>query len=110
MVVTVTETRDTYRHTVVSTGAGSTCGGAPSFETGSGTQWLVEAVQTVTTTCEILPMTGTVELPELGTVTVYAGSGGGSICTDDVTASRVIEPVTDDAFILAIELVDYAGE
>jgi len=70
----------------------------------------VEKVQTVTETCEILPMTGTVELPELGTVTVYAGSGGGSICTEDALASRVIAPVTDDAFMLAIELVDYEGE
>jgi len=99
-----------YRHTVVPGGTGSECGGSDSFETGAGTQWLVEKVQTVTETCEILPMTGTVELPELGTVTVYAGSGGGSICTEDALASRVITPVTKDAFILAIELVDYEGE
>lgn len=110
MLFTVTETRDTYRHTVVATGSGSTCGGSPSFETGIGTQWLVEKVTTTTNTCEILPMTGTVRMPELGTVTVYSGSGGGIICTEDALASRTIEPVTDDAFILPVPLVDYTGE
>lgn len=112
MLFSVVETRETYRHTVVAGGTGSECGGSDSFENGfgSGTQWLVEKVQTVTETCEILPMTGTVELPELGTVTVYAGSGGGSICTEDALASRVIAHVTEDAFMLAIELVDYEGE
>jgi len=110
MLFSVVETRETYRHTVVPGGTGSECGGSDSFETGAGTQWLVEKVQTVTETCEILPMTGTVELPELGTVTVYAGSGGGSICTEDALASRVITHVTEDAFMLSIELVDYEGE
>lgn len=110
MLFSVTETRDTYRHTVVAAGSGTDCGGSDAYETGSGTQWLVEQVHTVDETCEILPMNGTVELPELGTVTVYAGSGGSSICTDDVVASRVIAPVTEDAFILNVELVDFDGE
>lgn len=104
MLFAVSETRETYRHTVVPTGSGSECGGTDAYETGAGTQWLVEKITETTNTCEILDANGTVPLPELGTVTVYAAAAGGGVCTEDALASRVIEPVTVDAFILTIPL------
>lgn len=109
----VQETRAFDRATVVAAGAGSDCAGLTAYPLPSGQEWLVESISVTTTSCEILPMQGQVEIPELGTVTIYGAqntAGGGSICTASTDVARVITPVNDDAFILPIELVDYAGE
>jgi hypothetical protein len=70
----------------------------------------VETITETTSTCEILPMQGTVEMPELGTVTVFGALRSGTVCTASTDTSRAIEPVTTDAFMLPVALVDYAGE
>ena len=111
MLFTVQITRAYDRATVVAGGAGSTCAGLTAYPLPSGQEWLVENVSETTTTCEILPMTGTVEMLELGRVTVYGAKKVSTICTESTDVAKVIEPVTtDDAFILSVALVDYAGE
>jgi hypothetical protein len=97
---------------VVAAGAGSSCGTSPSrYPLPSGQEWLVESIEEVTSTCEILPMQGTVEMPDLGSVTMYGSQSlAGASCTSPTDESRTVEPVTLDAFMLPVALVDFEGE
>jgi hypothetical protein len=110
MLFTVTTTEVFDRATVVAAGAGSDCAGLTAYPLASGQEWLVETITQTTSTCEILPMQGTVEMPELGTVTVFGALRSGTVCAASTDISRAVEPVTTDAFMLPIALVDYAGE
>jgi hypothetical protein len=110
MLFTVTTTEVFDRATVVAAGAGSDCAGLTAYPLASGQEWLVETITQTTSTCEILPMQGTVEMPELGTVTVFGALRSGTVCAASTDTSRAVEPVTTDAFMLPIALVDYAGE
>lgn len=109
---TVTTTRHFDRATAVASGAGSSCGPSPSrYTLPSGQEWLVESIEEVTNTCEILPMQGTVQMPEIGTVTMYGSQSlVGASCTNATDESRAITPIETDAFILPVSLVDYASE
>ena len=112
MLFTVTATRHFDRATVVASGAGSSCGPSPSrYPLPSGQEWLVESIEEITTTCEILPMQGAVEMPEIGTVIMYGSQSlAGASCTSPTDISRTITPIETDAFILPIALIDYAGK
>jgi hypothetical protein len=109
---TVTTTRHFDRATVVAAGAGSSCGPSPSrYPLPSGQEWLVESIEEVTSTCEILPMQGTVEMPDLGSVNMYGSQSlAGASCTSPTDESRTVEPVTLDAFMFPVALVDFEGE
>jgi hypothetical protein len=110
MLFAVTTTEVFDRATVVASGAGSDCAGLTAYPLASGQEWLVETITETTDTCEILPMQGAVEMPELGTVTVFGALRSGTVCTASTDTSRAITPIETDAFMLAIELVDYTGE
>jgi hypothetical protein len=110
MLFTVTTTEVFDRATVVAAGAGSDCAGLTAYPLASGQEWLVETITQTTSTCEILPMQGTVEMPELGTVTVFGALRSGTVCAASTDTSRAIERVTTDAFMLPIALVDFEGE
>ena len=110
MLFTVTTTEVFDRATVVAAGAGSDCAGLTAYPLASGQEWLVETITETTSTCEILPMQGAVEMPELGTVTVYGALRSGTVCTASTDTSRAITPIETDAFILPVALTDYAGE
>ena len=110
MLFTVTTTEVFDRATVVAAGAGSDCAGLTAYPLASGQEWLVETITQTTSTCEILPMQGAVDMPELGTVTVFGALRSGTVCTASTDTSRAITPVETDAFILPVALVDYEGE
>jgi hypothetical protein len=56
-------------------------------------------------------MQGTVEMPDLGSVNMYGSQSlAGASCTSPTDESRTVEPVTLDAFMLPVALVDYGRE
>ena len=94
------------RHTVVPLASGTLCGGVAGWPVSGGFAWEIEQYTVESETCELLPSSGRLTIPQIGTAVLYGSNAGGTQCTNDVVVGDTYRPVVSDALILRVPFDD----
>lgn len=106
MVWSRTYSEQRIEHTVVAYADGTLCEDEQGWEVSGGFAWRLDPYGPNETSCEILPATGRLQIPEIGTAVLYGSKNGPSNCTTPIIITDVYEPVVSDALILRVPFED----
>ena len=98
------------RHNVVPLADGTECFGLKAWEVSGGLAWEIEPYNNDREECAILPMTGRIRIPSIGTAVLYGAQSGSNECSNPIIISDVYRPVTSDALILRVPFEDETEE
>jgi hypothetical protein len=94
------------RHTVVALADGTECGGLKAWQVGASNAWQIEVYGNDFDSCELLPTTGRLTIPTIGTAVLYGAQAGLTRCSNQLSVADNYEPVTSDALILRVPFDD----
>jgi hypothetical protein len=93
------------RHTVVPYADGTVCNTIKGWDIDGVSAWQLEPYGPNTVTCEILPNTGRLTIPSIGTAVLYGAVYSGVECTQQIIVSDTYEPVLADELGVTATLI-----
>ncbi len=93
------------RHTVVPYADGTVCNTIKGWDIDGVSAWQLEPYGPNTVTCEILPNTGRLRIPSIGTAILYGAVYSGVECTQQLIVSDTYQPVLADELGVTATLI-----